>query len=92
MNKLKITFFISLLIVLIISIGSISAQNIDSEDCQVLDDNYDEDLSLNDDILDDSNQNENILNNAELNEDSLENNDLNDEISTDEEIESIKRG
>ena len=70
---MKITFLISLFIVLIISIGSISAENINSNDYQILDD-INEDLSLNDDFLD----------NAQLNDEYLENNDLNDEISTDD--------
>ena len=83
MNKLKITFFISLFIVLIISIGSISAQNIDSNDYQILDDDN-EDISLNDGIFNNAESNYDILNDAQLNDEPLENNGLNDEISTDD--------
>ena len=84
MNKLKITFFISLFIVLIISIGSISAQNIDSNDYQILDDTDNEDISLNDGIFNNAESNDDILNDAQLNDEPLENNDLSDEISTDD--------
>ena len=88
MDKLKIAFFISLLIVLMVSIGSISAENINSDDDnQILDANIYEDISLNENL-----GGSNLDSNNGLDENIFANDELNDEISSsDSEIaENIK--
>ena len=70
--KFKIAFFISLLVILIVSIGSISAENIDLNDFQVADNDYQIDDSLNEDIQSDNSFNENILENSVSTQDILE--------------------
>lgn len=91
MNKLKISFFISLFLVLIISIGSISAENIDSNDNQIADANLNEDI-LNENILDNHDLNDGINDESELDNPIISENDFNDEGSSgDSEIaENIK--
>ena len=89
MNKLKIAFLFTLLIFLIISIGSVSAENVDLTDNPSLSDDINEDVSLNDNILGDSKLNDNDkINNVLLSngpeEDSLGANDLDDKISADD--------
>ena len=78
--KFKIAFFISLLVILIVSIGSISAENIDLNDFQVADNDYQIDDSLNEDIQSDNSFNENILENSVSTQDILED-DLNQDKS-----------
>ena len=89
MNKLKIAFLFTLLIFLIISIGSVSAENVDLTDNPSLSDDINEDVYLNDNILGDSKLNDNDkINNVLLSngpeEDSLGANDLDDKISADD--------
>ena len=92
MKKIKITFLISLLIILIVSVGSISGEDIDSTDYGISDSDINEEISLNDDVLEDSNPNDSILADDELDEDMMENADSNEELfSDDSEIaENIK--
>ena len=88
MDKFKIAFFISLLIVLMVSIGSISAEDINSDECQILDANINEDISLNDGLF----VNSDLNSNNALDEDIIESDDFDNGIdSSDEEIaENIK--
>ena len=84
MKKFKISFIISLFIVLILTIGSISAENINSDDSQILNNVIKADGSLND-ALDSNIQSENSLDeiipdNAELNHNALSENDLHHNI------------
>ena len=91
MKKFKISFIISLFIVLILTIGSISAENINSDDSQILNNVIKADGSLND-ALDSNIQSENSLDeiipdNAELNHNALSENDLHHNI-VDSDVES----
>ena len=96
MKRFNTAFLISLLIILIVSIGAISAENADSSDIQLLDDNIDQDLSLNDNVVDDSDLNydgtfdEDLENTgSDLNYDdgldeNLDNADFDNELSSDD--------
>lgn len=86
MNKFKITFIFSILIVLLISIGSINAENIDQDDSQILDTDSIDVSSVDEELLENSNSNDvssvdgELLENSNFDDGLLESSDINEDI------------
>ena len=90
MEKIKFAFIISLLFVLMVSIGSISAESINQDDFQISDLDVEEDNSIDDDILqndgyigetlENNNHDDKILENNDHDDKILENNDYDNDI------------
>lgn len=91
MKKLKVSLILSLLFILILSVGAISAENINQHDSQIIDGNSQSDCFIGEDALEsniqsDNYQNDKILGENELNDNGLESHDLNQNEESDTQI------